>query len=183
MNLVKEYSISGWKDYVTGIKKFLGDKNFNYIDGSVDDENFIIVMDREDLKTYVPELVESFKDKNLTVSCVMIHGSSSTSDPPGNVHIDQIPLMDTFYYSPFAINLPVQNVEDTYLVYYEIIDPLFEFDEDKPFTEKEVKEICRVNYNRPLVLRIDKYHAVCNTHKKCRITASIRFVESIENLL
>ena len=180
MRMYKEYPYDGWQNHVAELKNFLEEKNFKYLDGSLEEKNFIIVMDHEDINKYVPNLINFFKNNNLSTSCIMMHGSCNTSDPPLNLHIDKIPLMEKFYYSPYAINLPIQNVEGTYLAYYEIIDPSFELEEDKPFTENEVKEITRINYNEPLVVRIDKLHAVCNVSDKCRITASMRFTESLE---
>lgn len=167
-----------WENYTDGIKNFLQDKNFKYFDGSIEENNFIAVMDIETIKQYCQDIIDFFQKKNLTVSCIMLHSSCNTEEPPTSIHTDQVPLLDKFYYSHYAINVPIQNVDEAYLAYYETTS----LDEDS-FTENNIKEISRINYTAPLVVRIDKHHAVCNTTNKSRIAASIRFLESLENFL
>ena len=101
MRMYKEYPYNGWQNHVAELKNFLEEKNFKYLDGSLEEKNFIIVMDHEDINKYVPNLINFFKNNNLSTSCIMLHGSCNTSDPPLNLHIDKIPLMEKFYYSPY----------------------------------------------------------------------------------
>ena len=78
--------------------------------------------------------------------------------------------------------LPVMNTEGSFTAFYETDSPgelASDYDDGKTsrqFKEEDVQEVTRFALTRPVIMRVDKPHAViCDSNQFPRITLSIRF--------
>jgi hypothetical protein len=92
------------------------------------------------------------------------------------IHIDRMPNVHA------RILFPVMNTEGTYTAFYETDSPgtlITDYDVNKEslqFQPEEVTEVTRFALTRPVILRVDRPHAViCESNEFPRVTLSIRF--------
>lgn len=158
----------------------------------------------DEVKDHIPELAAAFESMGLEMhqlifftnlkndlnmidhtdaSSMFIH-TDRQDDPDSK--FDDVPVLTNF--SPTnAINIPMEYCEDSFTLFYELIDNSAE-DVYYPtyncggHDHNNTKEVFRFELNSPAILRINVPHAVHNPHSSPRVVATFRFCNDIEYL-
>ena len=157
-----------------------------------------------EVREHMPDLIAVFESMglqmhqlifftNLKNDLAMLDHTNSSSmfihtdrqDDPDS-KFDDVPVLTDFPPTN-AINIPMEHCEDSFTLFYELIDDTAD-DVYYPayncggHDHANVKEVFRFELNAPAVLRINVPHAVHNPHNEPRVVATFRFYNDIEFL-
>ena len=162
------------KQYVIdNAQTFLTEKNYTI--------NMWNHLNKNELFTYVPEIIELFKPMNLTIfrMAFFITGSRHSS-----IHRDEDPKTN------FRITLPVLNCENTETRFYTTIAETSRIEQPDgvPYNALDPKKCTHVDsyfLDKPVVVRINEPHQVFveKTAIIPRVSCTIAFNEDISYLL
>lgn len=168
--------------------------NFRKINGDLSTlwDNY----NEEQSNLYFPEIVKEFKNSfGITVIQLIFFsippnklGITDSYDPKSIfVHTDSYNEDNMPYDTNFAINLPLENCNGTYTIFYKYVDkptlvhyPVFT---GLGLSHSVVEEVDRFEVCRPSILRINEPHGVWNPTDRNRLVATIRFKENLEYLI
>jgi hypothetical protein len=158
-------------------KEFIDIVKRNTPDSALSD---FVVLNRDELEKYVPKTIEFInsiglsKDRWFMAAFIITRPGFKTS-----VHVDSAINPNAYY----ALNFPLINTDDTHTVFYEVKDDISHIQEMGihganygVYTDDQiVREIARVQSNKPYWVNIRCPHRPEFSHNKERIMCSFRF--------
>jgi len=164
-----EFSIPNCDQYSNTLLELNKDpSNFAFITGSDEEQHYMKFLSKDNVKKHLSSLDDYFVSLGTPIEFIILFGVPYNTDPTHGIHKDGYPIENMFSASDTTINFSIKNDQESFLVF---------FDEDQ-------KEITRTNYSScPILFRTDIYHTVINHSKNIRITASIRFKQSLQKYL
>jgi hypothetical protein len=148
-----------------------------------------IEYDNEQLSKLFPDLVTELAQHNLTpwrlfflgvIPCFESHTDPTDPLTPF-IHTD-MPDNDGDPVPKWALNIPLENYEDSWTVFYKLKDPYQPWvlygnwsATSRGHDPRNCEEVTRVQLKDPMLFKVDGPHAVVSNTEKLRLSVSIRF--------
>lgn len=200
MIYAKNIAISNWKELQRDLIDFKYSQGndalwWSYTEQEVKENLPILYKTLCDMGLHLRQLIffdnapnDLLVDDPNNERCLFIHtDSEDKEDSLGTPQPDEIEF-STDFNPEFAINIPLENCENSLTLWYELLDkeqagvhyPKYDCGGHDP---KNCKEVYRFELTQPAVLRINAPHAVHNPHTELRTVATMRFYTDLSYLL